>query len=289
MAEVYIKDNALQPAALMSRELAAKCLITTTALKRPGNKGDDESNNVFPYDYYTAPLQILYPDKNSSKTFFIPEVIIYNLPRAAGTSTRYPLAFNRAFVAYFEPALKKAYSNAGFIDTRYADTPTHIWTEGTVYPPDLTKKGAKSDLKVEMSMTKDGKRNKFTYKSIEDFFVKSSVPAIRADITCTMKLQAQVTKGASLSTTAMARPVFTLTGVMIKGKAEIPQPITNSNQTAVATEQNNADEDFWKLMQELNAGSDDEDDDNKGTASNTNGTNKYLEEDDDEEEFEDES
>jgi hypothetical protein len=288
MSQSYIKDNVLQPAALMTRELASSVLITIPALKKPGNKGDDESNNQYPYDYYTAAASIQYPDKSMSRTFYLPEVIIYNLPRASGNSMRYPLAFSRGFVAYFEPALKKAYSNATFNDNRYADTPTHVWTELTAYPPDPVKKSP--GLIVEVSMVKGGKRSKYEYKGLDDFFGKTPFVAIRADITCTIKMQAAITKGSNLSTSAPAKPVFVPTKVFIRGKADIPQPVGNASQTAVSTEANNADEEFWKMMEELNAGGDDDEDDGKPVSNtNTPATTNGTADDDDDDEFEDES
>jgi hypothetical protein len=289
MSQTYIKNNILQPAALMSRELAAKVQLTVPGLKKPSSKTDDPGANNFPYDYYTSPVQIQYPDNSNSNTFFLPEVTIYNLPRAAGTSTRYPLAFSRGFVAYFEPALKRAYSGAGFIDTRYADTPSHVWTEMTIYAPDPSRNSTSSKLRVEVPMVKNGVRNKFSYDDLADFFRKTLFVAVKADIVCTMKLQAQVTKGSPLPSTAAARPVFTPTAIMIRGKMDVPQPVSNSTQVAVATEINNADDDFWKLMQELNAGGDDEDNDEGPVSSSRDkGKSPAVVGDEDEEEFEDE-
>jgi hypothetical protein len=292
MSQVFIKDNMLQPAATMTRELAGKCIVTIPPLKKPGGNspnGNDASANQFPYDYYTAPVSIQYPDRTTSKTVLIPEVVIYNLPRAAGNSTRYPLGLSRAFVAYFEAALKKGYEGTSFNDTRYADTQTHVWTEATVYPADPAK-GSKG-LEVEVSMVKAGKRSKFAYDGLEDFFSKTPFVAVRADIVTTVKIQASVTKRAELPPNAPAKPVFTPIKIFIRGKMDVPQPVGNSVQNTVSTEANNADEDFWKMMQELNTGGgngDDEDEEDEkkpvnGKASNT------ANDDDEDDEFEEES
>jgi hypothetical protein len=288
MSQVYIKDNTLQPAALMSRELAAKCLISVPALKKPSNKAGDSSSDQYPYDYYTAPVSVQYPDNSTSRTVFIPEVVIYNLPRTAGTSTRYPLGFSRAFIAYFEAALKKGYSGASFNDNRYADTAKYVWTEATVYPADPAKNA--TGLEVEVSMVKNGKRSKFAYKGLDDFFGKVPIVAARVDMTATIKMQAAVTKGSPLSADAPAKPVFTPTKIFIRGKMDIPQPVGNSIQNAVSSEANNADEDLWKMIGELDATGDDEDEDGSGGEKKaTNGKNADPVDDDEDDEFEDES
>jgi hypothetical protein len=256
----YIKDGMLQEAAMMNRELAGKIKIECPPLSLPSNAGqggNDKAGSNFPYDYYTSVPTITYPDKNTDKTMCLPGVIIYDSPRSVGQTTRYPLALSRGFVSFFEAALKKAYEGVVIGDRRFSQTPDHIWNETRNYNRDENNNSG--GIEVTSTGVIGGKRYTVKFRDLHDAFTRSSAVALRVNLTCTMKLQAQVTKGMELPPNAEARPVIIPTQITVLGPVDIAEPVVTTGRRTQVSDRDNADESFMDMLMKQNEEDDDDD------------------------------
>lgn len=267
MSQEYIKDGMLQPCALMDRELAGKMKIECPPLSLPQSSGQNTTGKAttnFPYDYYSAPLSGTYPDGNTDKTFYFPGVYVYNAPRTVGNTTRYPLGFSKGFVAYFEPCLKRGYDSTIFGDRRFSQTPDITWTESRIYHKDDGNNSGGLQVTASGINKKSGKRYTITFDDLNQAFSRANgAVALRVNLTCSMKLQAQVSKGKPLPDNAEARPVIIPSQMTILGPADIPEPVVTSGRRTQTSEKDDADESFMDMLMQQNEDDDDAEEDDE--------------------------
>lgn len=250
MAPSYVIGNQLQPAALLTEQTANATTFKADDLVTPKKSDTGESangpENDFPYDYYSGGLEAHYPDDSSSRTFYIPDVVIYNNSRTVGATDRWPLGFKRNVVAYLEPAIKKAYPAFEFSNRRFAATPDTVWLEGKVYH----SKPNRPSQPVQVEIVRGSSR--VPYNGLDDLFHHfPRYVAFRGNLVASCKLQAEVKKGTKYSPAVKAGPVFTPVQFMIKGPVDIAQPTSVSLQKTVASSQDDADDSFWDLVEKM--------------------------------------
>lgn len=250
MAPSYVIGNQLQPAALLTRETANATTFKVDDLVTPKKSDTGESangpKNDFPYDYYSGGLEAQYPDDSTSRTVYIPDVIIYNNSRVVGATDRWPLGFKRDVVAYLEPGIKKAYPTFEFSNRRFAATPDTVWLEGKVYHSRPNRPSQPVQVEVVRG------NNRVPYNGLDDLFHHfPTYVAFRGNLVASCKLQAEVKKGAKYSPNVKAGPIFTPVQFMVKGPINIPEPVSVSLQKTVASSQDNADDSFWDLVEKM--------------------------------------
>jgi len=117
---------------------------------------------------------------------------------------------------------------------------------------------------VEVMQIKNGEKRKFPYKSLQHFFQKVNCVAIKVNMVCILNLQAETAKGTPLPDDAEAKPVFIPSKVSILSTMSVPEPTINSGaRKAVSSEQDNADDALFSMLEKMNTGDEDEEDEDE--------------------------